>query len=118
MLTGQALGASTDDEARERNRIALYHFDPKLKLMSTADQVGDGVLAAYEGRAGGGARTLRNGAPPRTARPIPLDEARRRSIDAQVGEWSGEGMRLIAVARRPLADGPPPNDRDQIPRHG
>lgn len=33
MLTGRALGASTSDEERESNRIALYHFDPVLKLM-------------------------------------------------------------------------------------
>jgi calcium-translocating P-type ATPase len=113
MLTGQALGASTDDEDREHNRIALYHFDPALKLMSTADQVGgerwlhtkgapEAVLSRCESvmRADG--------------QSIPLDEDRRRSIDAQVEEWTGEGMRLIAVAERRLSDGPPPSDREQV----
>ncbi len=110
---GQTLGASTDDQARERNRIALYHFDPQLKLMSTADQVGEerwlhtkGAPEAVLGRCetvmgtDGGA--------------IPLDDERRQSIDAQVGEWSGEGMRLIAVARRRLGDEAPPSEREQV----
>ena len=112
MLTGQDLGASTDDEARERNRIALYHFDPVLKLMSTADQDGterwlhtkgapEAVLERCETVMAADGET------------VALDEDRRRAIDEQVAEWSGEGMRLIAVARRRLADGPPPSEREQ-----
>jgi magnesium-transporting ATPase (P-type) len=111
MLTGEALGASTDDGERERARIALYHFDPGLKLMSTADRAGDerwlhtkGAPEAVLERCGT-VLTADGDA-------VPLDEAHRRTIDAQIGEWSGEGMRLIAVARRPLPDGPPPNLRN------
>jgi magnesium-transporting ATPase (P-type) len=113
MLTGQALGASTDDEQRERNRLALYRFDPRLKLMSTADQIGDerwlhtkgapeSVLSRCE--------TLLTG----DGDAIPLDEARRHSIDAQVCDWSAGGVRVIAVARRALPDGPPPEERDEV----
>ena len=40
MLTGAALGARTDAEERARDRLALYHFEPHLKLISTADRVG------------------------------------------------------------------------------
>jgi calcium-translocating P-type ATPase len=113
MLTGQALGACTDDEERDRNRITLYRFDPGLKLMSTADRVGDecwlhikgapeSVLSRCETEMGGDGEL------------VPLDTERRRSIEAQIGEWSGEGKRLIAVARRPLPDGEPPTDRADV----
>jgi magnesium-transporting ATPase (P-type) len=47
---------------------------------------------------------------------VPLDQSERRAIDAQVRDWSAEGLRLIAIARRPLPDGPPPKERDQIER--
>ncbi len=43
-----------------------------------------------------------------------LDESVQRSINAQIAEWSGEGMRLIAVARRRLPDEPPPDQREQL----
>jgi calcium-translocating P-type ATPase len=113
MMAGRGLGASTDDEQRERNRLALFRFDPRLKLMSTADQVGDerwlhtkgapeSVLSRCE--------TLLPG----DGEPIPLDDARRNSIDAQVRDWSGKGIRVIAVARRALPDGPPPEERDEV----
>ena len=116
MQIGRELGASVDDEERDQNRIALYHFDSGLKLMSTADQVGEerwlhtkgapeAVLNRCETVMGADGET------------IPLDEDRRRSIDAQISEWSGEGMRLIAVAQRRLPDDePPPKERDEVER--
>ncbi|HSO97534.1 MAG TPA: HAD-IC family P-type ATPase, partial [Solirubrobacteraceae bacterium] len=93
MLAGQQLGATADDEERERNRIAVYHFDPALKLMSTVDQVGDerwvhtkgapeAVLGRCETVMGPGGEA------------IPIDPDRRRSIEAQITEWSSAGMRL------------------------
>lgn len=112
LLTGLALGASTDDEERERNRIALYHFDPGLKLMSTADHVGEqrwlhtkGAPEAVLSRC----ETVQRA----DGEEIALDDALRRSIDAQVSDWSSEGMRLIAVARRQLPEGPPPKQRER-----
>jgi magnesium-transporting ATPase (P-type) len=113
MLTGQALGASTSDEEREHNRIALYHFDPTLKLMSTVDRVGEQIWLHTKGAPEAVMRrctTVLSAA----GDVVALDEDRRRSIDAQVAEWSGTGMRVIAAARRPLADAPPPNDRAQV----
>jgi calcium-translocating P-type ATPase len=110
--TGQALGASADDEERESNRLALYHFDPGLKLMSTADRVGSecwlhtkGAPEAVLGRCD----TVLEA----DGEATPLTDERRASIDAQVGEWSGQGMRLIAVAQRRLAEGPPPQEREE-----
>ena len=114
MQIGQELGASVDDEERDQNRIALYHFDSGLKLMSTADRVSEerwlhtkGAPEAVLNRCESAMSADRDA--------IPLDEDRRRSIDAQISEWSGEGMRLIAVAQRRLPDDePPPKDRDEV----
>jgi magnesium-transporting ATPase (P-type) len=105
MLTGQTLGASTDDEERERNRVALYHFDPVLKLMSTADRVGEECWLHTKG-APEAVLSRCETVLAADGEAVPLDEERRRAIDAQIGEWSGEGMRLIAVARRRLPEGP------------
>jgi calcium-translocating P-type ATPase len=112
MQAGRALGASTDDQARERNRIALYHFDPVLKLMSTSDQVADERWLHTKGAP----ETVLNRCQTvlrADGEVISLDESARQSIDAQVGEWSARGMRLIAVARRRLGDGPPPEEREK-----
>jgi len=114
MQVGQALGASIDDAERDRNRIALYHFDSGLKLMSTADRVGDQCWLHTKGAPEAVLNRCETvlGA---DGQAIPLDEDRRRSIDAQVTEWSSEGMRLIAVAQRLLpSDGPTSNEREQL----
>jgi calcium-translocating P-type ATPase len=112
MIAGQALGASPDDEERDRDRIALYRFDPRLKLMSTADRVGEQRWLNTKGAPE--AVLSRCDSVLGADDPIPLDEPRRRSIDAKIAEWSGEGMRLIALARRALPDGPPPKQRERV----
>ena len=112
MLTGEELGASTDEEKRERDRVALYHFDPVLKLMSTVDRVG---AECWLHTKGAPEAVLNRCDTVLTAdgEIVSLDEGRLRAIDAQVGQWSGEGMRLIAVARRRLFDGLPPDEREE-----
>jgi calcium-translocating P-type ATPase len=113
MLAGQALDASTDDEERSRDRVALYRFDPRLKLMSTADRVGRECTLHTKGAP---EEVLKRCETVLSADgdAVPLDDPRRQSIQAQIGEWSGEGMRLIAVASRPLGDEPPPKQREQV----
>ncbi len=44
---------------------------------------------------------------------IQLDRPLRDAIDAQVTRSSAEGLRLIAVARRALPDGPLPEQRER-----
>jgi magnesium-transporting ATPase (P-type) len=46
--------------------------------------------------------------------PIPLDQPFRDAIDARVARASADGMRLIAVARRPLADVLAPEQREDV----
>jgi calcium-translocating P-type ATPase len=113
MLTGRALGASTDPDERARNRLALYHFEPHLKLMSTAD------------RARGQDRIHTKGAPEAVlsrcttllcpdGKTVPLDKRLRLEVEKQVECSSAQGMRLIAVATRPLLDRSLPNEREQV----
>ena len=49
MLAGVALGAGTDADERQGARMALFHFDPRLKLMSTVDRVGAEVWLHVKG---------------------------------------------------------------------
>jgi calcium-translocating P-type ATPase len=111
--TGAALGASTDPGKRHRSRIALYHFEPHLKLMSTVDSEGprcwlhtkgapEAVLAHCQ--------TVLD----QDGDITPLDDASRSQIAEQVERSSAEGLRLIAVARRPLPEGPPSKEREQV----
>jgi len=113
MLTGSLLGASTDPDERQRNRLALYHFEPHLKLMSTADR--DGAQRWLHTK-GAPEAVLARCSTVLDARgeTVALDELSRRRIAEQIERSSAEGMRLIAAARRPLADEPPPKDRERL----
>ena len=113
MLAGDELGASTNPDERQRARVALFHFEPHLKLMSTADRDGDqrwlhtkgapeAVLARCE-------TTL-----DRQGELVELDDPGRKLIADQVAHFSSQGLRVIAVARRPLPDGPLPKQREQL----
>ena len=115
MLAGRALGISTDPDARQHSRVALYHFEPHLKLMSTADRVGEalwlhtkgapeGVLARCDTVLGNGRET------------VGLDDHERKLIADQVTSFSSQGMRVIAVAKRPLAEGRLPKRREEVER--
>jgi magnesium-transporting ATPase (P-type) len=81
--------------------------------MSTADQVGDRRWLHTKG-APESVLNRCDTVLSADGEAIPLDDARRKSIDAQVGDWSGKGIRVIAVARRPLPDGTPPEERDEV----
>ncbi len=111
LLAARGLGANTDLETRERSRLAHYHFDPRLKLMSTVDDR-DGEPALHT-----------KGAPEvvlarcdrfLTADGLSqqLDAEQRQRIEARVAELAGEGMRVLALARRALPAGAPPVRED------
>ncbi len=93
-------------------RVLRFSFDPALRRMSTVD------------RAPGGAVVHVKGAPeallPRCVavaraqgRSAALDDRRRAELDRRVTGWAAEGLRLLAVAERPLAaDDVPGLERD------
>ncbi len=111
MLAGVALGARIDADERQGARMALFHFDPRLKLMSTVDRVGaevwlhtkgapEAVLARCDSILGPEGKTSE------------LSASEREAISEQIIRFSSQGKRLIAVARRPLSAGPVPERRE------
>ncbi|WP_299931475.1 cation-transporting P-type ATPase [uncultured Nocardioides sp.] len=82
-------------------RLAQFHFDPALRRMTTVDRDRDRVLASTKGAPedvlprchriateDGGDRTL--------------DTAGRAGIERVVGAWADRGLRVLALAGRPL----------------
>jgi calcium-translocating P-type ATPase len=97
LATARELGAREDAQA---NRRAEFNFDPVLKRMSTvngergrlwvnAKGAPEAILACCTSIA------AENG----TTR---LDKARRADIEAAIGRYADEGLRVLAVARRSL----------------
>ncbi len=115
LAAAQALGAEIDAAGRERRRIHQYNFDAERKLMSTLD-------------AGHGNDWLHTkGAPeallPRCTTVLgadgeerPLEPAERERVSRQIESFAGEGLRVLALARRSLPAGAPPPQREQAER--
>ena len=110
------LGADPDREARDAARIRQFHFDPALKLMSTCDRAGDGAEIHVKG-----APDVLIGRCTSMLRPdgsaTTLGEAARATVLARVEEAARDGLRVLAVADRPLAPGEPePGAREEAER--
>ena len=107
LMAAHALGADVDARGREARRRARYNFDPQLKLMSTLD-------------AGDEADVLHTKGAPESVLPhctrtlaadghaIELSSSEREQIARRVEHFAGEGMRVLALARRTLTPGAPP----------
>lgn len=89
------MAAVTIDPA---DRVALYAFDPRRRLMATLDHVGDGLRVHVKGA-------------PESLLPLCVtDPVRLRALTGAVEEMADQGLRVLAVARRDWT-GPAP-DRD------
>jgi magnesium-transporting ATPase (P-type) len=108
-------GVLLDPVAREAARRAVFHFDPHLKRMSTVDVEPDGTVAVHTKGApetvlpcctsildsGHGQRELTS-----------VDRAKLAQI---TNNNAARGLRLLAIARRPLnGDAPRGRRRDDI----
>jgi calcium-translocating P-type ATPase len=107
LAIARMLGANTDPRLREQRRTHRYNFDPELKLMSTLDADGAGLVLNTKG-------APESVLPRCTAvlgsggEAAPLDEEWRTRISGQVTALASRGLRVLALARRPLAAGAPP----------
>lgn len=128
--TAASLGLTVDRAVRDRDRLAEFHFDPGLKLMTTVDlEPEDGDPSPGPGRAPGRAWIDTKGAPESllplcdtVMRPSgewsPLDEATLRLVREQVDDYARRGLRVLALATRPIKPGEPtPSSREQAERH-
>ena len=106
------LGSTVDSTERDRERLRQFHFDPRLRRMSVVD---------------GDRRVHVKGAPeeilPRCVRVADVGGDRLLSGDDRagwadvVGDWASHGLRLLAVASRPLRpDEPVPDRREDAER--
>lgn len=87
----------------ERTVVRELPFDPDRKRMTLV----------Y--RENGGARAYTKGAPEVVLARSSAPEQVRRSVAALAEDWAGEGLRVLAVAERPL-DALPVEDDDQLER--
>ncbi|BFV60642.1 cation-transporting P-type ATPase [Kitasatospora sp. CMC57] len=103
------IGLARPPEQRDLERRALYRFDPRVKLMTTADP-GDGTVVLHT-----------KGAPEEVLARADrlLDHGTERLLTAAdrigavraVGTLAARGLRVLAVARRALPVGQAPPDR-------
>jgi calcium-translocating P-type ATPase len=110
------LGVDVALRRRERRRRKLYRFDPRLRLMSTVDAREDGTLTVHAKGAPEEvlARATRIGGRDSHR---PIEEADRREVLAVLDRYAAQGLRVLAVARRRLAEGAvPPGRREDAER--
>jgi calcium-translocating P-type ATPase len=101
LLGARALGVDVQPASREEHRRHRYSFDPQLKLMSTIDTGEDGEWLHTKGAP--------ESVLPRCTSVIDergnarsLDEATRAHITSQVEGYAQEGLRVLALAHKPL----------------
>ena len=103
LQAAELLGHDTARVPREAGRRCQFHFDPALKLMSTVDEVAQGLVVHAKGAPEallGRCTSLRQG-----DEIVPLDDAVRDEVGRVVDAAAAEGRRVLAVARRALPAG-------------
>jgi len=112
LQAAQSLGADVDPDRRELGRRHQYNFDPQLKLMTTLDLTPDGPWLHTKGAP--------EAVLPRCVSVLseagasgPLEKDARARLIRQVEAYAHQGLRVLALARRSVADAldpasPPP----------
>ncbi|MGZ4618552.1 MAG: cation-translocating P-type ATPase [Frankiaceae bacterium] len=114
LTAADRLGRPADVAGRDRRRAGLFRFDPVVKRMTVLEPGGHGFRAYVKG------------APeeviPRCSRVLvggreePLGAGRSHDVVAAVEEYAGQGLRVLAVARRDLTAADGACDRDAVER--
>jgi calcium-translocating P-type ATPase len=106
LRAAQAMGAAPDPEARRAGRLAEFRFDPVIRLMTTIDATAAGPVLTTKGAPEAVLALCADPADPGRAA-----LARRAAERAEA--YAAEGLRVLAVAGRPLAPGEPlPEERE------
>jgi calcium-translocating P-type ATPase len=110
-----ALGADIDAGRRDARRRGMFRFDPARRTMATVDDGDDGRWVSVKGAPEAIApRTARVAGPDGTERPITADD--RRAVADAAEAMAARGLRVLAVADRPVPAGTAPADRDDAER--
>lgn len=106
----ERLGADVGERRRTRDRRAAFAFDPRLQRMTTVDALPDGWWINAKGAPD---RVLERCATIATADgDRPLTFADKTETLAAVDRFARQGLRVLAVARRPVAAGEIPSRDD------
>jgi calcium-translocating P-type ATPase len=111
-----SLGVALSKRERAELRRREFRFDPTLKLMSTVDELSGGLWVDAKGAPEAilGRCTAALGADGEEHR---LSDAEREAASAVVERYAGEGLRVLALARRHLEVGAElPARREQAER--
>ena len=101
--TARLLGVDVAVARREHGRRKLYRFDPKLRLMSTADEREDGSVTIHA--KGAPEEVLERSATIASSEgERPLTDDDRKQVMAMLERYARLGLRVLAVARRELPD--------------
>jgi calcium-translocating P-type ATPase len=100
--TARRLGVDVETATREHACRAVFHFDPSLKLMSTIDTV-DTKMWVHTKGAPEAVMAHCASIMSSDGTEQPLTDAARSMVDAQVRRRAGQGLRVLAVARRQLS---------------
>jgi calcium-translocating P-type ATPase len=110
------LGVDVDVARREHDRLQLYRFDPKLRLMSTVDRRVDGGITVHAKGAPEEVLERSTMIGGREDHRALTDEDRGRVL-AVLRQYASQGLRVLAVARRRLPEGAhPPARREDAER--
>ena len=117
LKAARTFGADIDHDHRESQRRWQFHFDPELKLMSTLDQLTDASTVVHTKGAPEMVLSLCSRILDTHGRPVALDDAGRRRVEAAVNAFAVEGLRVLAFAWREVApDEPVPQHRADAER--
>ena len=107
-----ACGLDVSAERRQAMRRRLFRFDPRLKLMTSIDtQDGGRVINTKGAPEEVLARATRIR---RDANEPPITSADRAAAAQVMNDYAGQGLRVLAIARRQLPPGSPaPGEREE-----
>jgi calcium-translocating P-type ATPase len=107
-----SLGADVSAQTRNTRRQTLFPFDPARRLMSTVDAAETGLVLHTKGAPEAVlARCTRVMQPDGSFAALTAES--RVALLAQADSYAARGLRLIALAMRPLPTGPAPEVRDE-----
>jgi calcium-translocating P-type ATPase len=110
-----ALGADIDAGRRDARRRAAFRFDPVLRTMATVDDADDGRWVSVKGAPEAvAARATRIADADGRERAITAGD--RRRVAAAVEAMASRGLRVLAVADRPVPGDSAPADREDAER--
>ncbi|MET9903665.1 cation-transporting P-type ATPase [Streptomyces sp. NPDC006446] len=109
LVAASKAGLDPAEEEACTPRVAEYPFDSARKLMSTVHRDNDGTCIAYV--KGAPLEVLaRCDAMDRGGTRTPLTDTARTQVTSAADGMAGQGLRVLAVARRPVAGPHPPLD--------